>query len=86
MRSAVPVRFHHTHATRSMYQRLKRSLGTKKAQRTWEAKALSVDQTGKNKEEIGRFCEEHLGEEDMVKNGRVLGLAVSRAFGGCQWR
>lgn len=61
-------------------------LGQKRPNGAWEAKALSVDQTGKNKEEIARLCQEHPGEEDMVKNGRVLGLAVSRAFGDCQWR
>lgn len=61
-------------------------LGQKRPNGAWEAKALSVDQTGKNKEEIARLCQEHPGEEDMVKNGRVLGLAVSRAFGDCQWK
>lgn len=61
-------------------------LGQKRPDGTWEAKAVSEDQTGKNQEEIARLFKEHPGEEDMIKNGRVLGLAVSRAFGDCQWK
>ncbi|KAL4787055.1 protein serine/threonine phosphatase 2C [Aspergillus varians] len=53
----------------------------------WGAIPLSVDQTGKNQEEIARLHKEHPGEEeDMVKNGRVLGLMVSRAFGDGRWK
>ncbi|KAJ5343568.1 protein serine/threonine phosphatase 2C [Penicillium brevicompactum] len=29
---------------------------------------------------------EHPGEEDIIRNGRVLGIAVSRAFGDGQWK
>ncbi|CAG7943269.1 unnamed protein product [Penicillium salamii] len=61
-------------------------LGQQRPDGRWEAMPLSVDQTGKNKEEIARLRKEHPGEEDMVKNGRVLGIAVSRAFGGAQWK
>lgn len=61
-------------------------LGRKGPDGRWEAKALSVDQTGNNEEEIARLHEEHPGEEDMIKNGRVLGLMVSRAFGDCRWK
>ncbi|OJJ76653.1 hypothetical protein ASPBRDRAFT_416130 [Aspergillus brasiliensis CBS 101740] len=52
----------------------------------WEATPLSVDQTGHNEAEIARLQAEHPGEDDMIKGGRVLGLAVSRAFGDCQWK
>ncbi|KAJ5135061.1 protein serine/threonine phosphatase 2C [Penicillium bovifimosum] len=61
-------------------------LGQQRPDGRWEAMPLSVDQTGYNKEEIARLQKEHPDEEDMVKNGRVLGLAVSRAFGDCQWK
>ncbi|PKY06427.1 protein serine/threonine phosphatase 2C [Aspergillus campestris IBT 28561] len=61
-------------------------LGQKRPDGTWEAIPLSVDQTGTNKEEIARLHKEHPGEEDIVKNGRVLGIMVSRAFGDCQWK
>ncbi|KAJ5567534.1 protein serine/threonine phosphatase 2C [Penicillium sp. DV-2018c] len=61
-------------------------LGQQRPDGRWEAMPLSVDQTGKNKEEAARLHKEHPGEEDMVKDGRVLGLAVSRAFGDCQWK
>ncbi|KAJ5212156.1 protein serine/threonine phosphatase 2C [Penicillium cinerascens] len=52
----------------------------------WEAIPLSVDQTGYNEEEIARLCSEHPGEKNMIKDGRVLGLAVSRAFGDTRWK
>lgn len=52
----------------------------------WEALALSVDQTGSNTEEVARINKEHPGEEDIAKNGRILGLMVSRAFGDGRWK
>ncbi|KAJ5156479.1 protein serine/threonine phosphatase 2C [Penicillium capsulatum] len=61
-------------------------LGQKKPDGKWQAIPLSVDQTGKNTEEIARLHKEHPGEEDMIKNGRVRGTVVSRAFGDCQWK
>lgn len=59
-------------------------LAQQKPDGKWEAMPLSVDQTGKNKEEIARLHKEHPGEEDIIRNGRVLGIAVSRAFGDGQ--
>ncbi|KAG7294197.1 hypothetical protein NEMBOFW57_004267 [Staphylotrichum longicolle] len=57
-------------------------LGRQKPDGTWEAVPLSVDQTGSNADEIARINREHPGEEDTIaKDGRVLGFAVSRAFG-----
>ncbi|KAL5334690.1 phosphatase 2C-like domain-containing protein [Aspergillus crustosus] len=53
---------------------------------TWKAVPLSVDQTGNNQDEVMRLQKEHPGEDDIVKNGRVLGIMVSRAFGDCQWK
>ncbi|KAM3541767.1 hypothetical protein ARSEF1564_005325 [Beauveria bassiana] len=61
-------------------------LGRKGANGKWEAIPLSVDQTGSNKEEIARLNKEHPGEENIVKNGRVLGMMVSRAFGDGRWK
>ena len=61
-------------------------LGQKRPDGRWEAIPLSVDQTGKNKEEIARLHQEHPGEEGIIKDGRVLGIMVSRAFGDCQWK
>ncbi|KAI1101330.1 putative pyruvate dehydrogenase [Jackrogersella minutella] len=52
----------------------------------WEAIPLSIDQTGKNKDEIERLNKEHPGETDVVKDGRVLGLVISRAFGDSRWK
>lgn len=52
----------------------------------WEAIPLSVDQTGSNQEEITRVQNEHPGETEIVKDGRVLGLMVSRSFGDGQWK
>jgi len=55
---------------------------------TWEAHALSVDQTGSNADEVARINAEHPGEEGIVKGkpGRVLGIMVSRAFGDVFWK
>ncbi|KAJ5457768.1 protein serine/threonine phosphatase 2C [Penicillium sp. IBT 31633x] len=61
-------------------------LGQKMSDGRWETLSLSVDQTGNNKEEIARLHREHPDEEAIVKNGRVLGLMVSRAFGDSQWK
>lgn len=48
----------------------------------WTATPLSVDQTGGNEDEAARLRREHPGEENVVRNGRVLGgLEPSRAFG-----
>jgi pyruvate dehydrogenase phosphatase len=61
-------------------------LGQQRPDGGWEAMLLSVDQTGKNKEEVARLYKEHPDEEDIVKNGRVLGIGVSRAFGDGLWK
>lgn len=47
---------------------------------------LTTDQTGRNPDEIARLRREHPHEPEMVKNGRVLGLAVSRSFGDCRFK
>ena len=52
----------------------------------WEAIALSQDQTGHNESEVSRLQREHPNEPEMVEDGRVLGLAVTRAFGDCRWK
>ncbi|KAJ9289337.1 hypothetical protein DTO021C3_3163 [Paecilomyces variotii] len=61
-------------------------LGQQRPDGTWEVIPLSIDQTGRNEEEIARLYREHPGEEDIVKDGRVLGLMVSRAFGDSRWK
>ncbi|KAM0323488.1 hypothetical protein ACHAQA_008768 [Verticillium albo-atrum] len=61
-------------------------LGQQRPDGTWEAIALSVDQTGSNEAEIARLNAEHPGEESIAKNGRVLGIMVSRAFGDGRWK
>ena len=61
-------------------------LGRPRPNGRWEAIPLSMDQTGKNKQEMARLRGEHPGEEDMIQKGRVLGIAVSRAFGDGQWK
>ncbi|KAM0344871.1 hypothetical protein ACHAPU_007003 [Fusarium lateritium] len=50
----------------------------------YETDALSIDQTGFNKDEVDRLDKEHPRElENMIKpeSGRLYGLAVTRAFG-----
>lgn len=61
-------------------------LGRRSPSGEWQATALSVDQTGYNREEAARIQKEHPDEPDAVKNGRVLGLAVTRAFGDALWK
>ena len=61
-------------------------LGRKSPTGAWEATPLSVDQNGSNVDEIARIDAEHPGEEGIAKNGRILGLAVSRAFGDGRWK
>lgn len=49
---------------------------------------LSVDQTGFNEKEVVRLTQEHPDEPTMIdpKSGRLLGLAVTRAFGDHRWK
>ncbi|KAJ5827020.1 hypothetical protein N7447_003783 [Penicillium robsamsonii] len=61
-------------------------LGQKGSDGKWEVIPLSVDQTGSNEEETTRISKEHPGEENISKDGRVLGLMVSRAFGDSLWK
>ncbi|KAB8269545.1 phosphatase 2C-like domain-containing protein [Aspergillus minisclerotigenes] len=61
-------------------------LGQQKPDGTWEAIPLSVDQTGSNEDEVARINQEHPGEENIAKDGRILGMMVSRAFGDSRWK
>jgi len=61
-------------------------LGRRNAAGKWEATALSADQTGYNKDEIARLQADHPNEPDMIKRGRMLGIAVTRAFGDSRWK
>lgn len=63
-------------------------LGTWDAEKgKYVAKAMSVDQTGFNPEEVTRLKEEHPDEQPVdARTGRVFGIAVSRAFGDARWK
>lgn len=51
------------------------------------ARALSVDQTGFNQDEVDRLKREHPDEDPIdPKTGRVFGIAVARAFGDSRWK
>ncbi|OJD34582.1 protein phosphatase 2c [Diplodia corticola] len=55
----------------------------------YAAVALSRDQTGKNDDEYARLVAAHPGEAETMINresGRLLGLAVTRAFGDHRWK
>ena len=54
----------------------------------YTAQPLSVDQTGFNESEYARIMDAHPDEPDIVdtKTGRLLGLAVTRAFGDHRWK
>ncbi|KAF2868553.1 phosphatase 2C-like domain-containing protein [Massariosphaeria phaeospora] len=49
---------------------------------------LSVDQTGFNKAEVDRLTAAHPDEPDIIDpvSGRLLGMAVTRAFGDHRWK
>ncbi|KAL8846822.1 MAG: hypothetical protein Q9221_008108 [Calogaya cf. arnoldii] len=61
-------------------------LGHRNAQETWEAKQLSVDHTCQNDDEVAKLRAEHPNEADMIKNGRLLGSKLTRAFGDLRWK
>ncbi|KAF2221557.1 phosphatase 2C-like domain-containing protein [Elsinoe ampelina] len=61
-------------------------LGRRIADSKWEAVALSADQNGRNQDEMTRIQREHPGEDAIARDGRMLGLAVSRAFGDSRWK
>lgn len=57
-------------------------LGRRSASGKWTATALSEDQTGGTPSEMKRLREEHPGEPNVTRNGRILGqLEPSRSFG-----
>ncbi|KAL8770614.1 MAG: hypothetical protein Q9209_003682 [Squamulea sp. 1 TL-2023] len=56
-------------------------LGQRNDQGTWEARSLSIEHTCHNEEEVVRLQAEHPNETEMIQDGRLLGSAVTRAFG-----
>ncbi|KAJ3495930.1 hypothetical protein NLG97_g3037 [Lecanicillium saksenae] len=57
--------------------------------KAYTAEALSKDQTGFNEDEVKRLDEAHPGEKEAIldpKSGRLMGLAVTRAFGDHRWK
>ncbi|KAM3451433.1 hypothetical protein MY3296_005249 [Beauveria thailandica] len=61
-------------------------LGHQTADGMWEPLALSEDQTGATESEVARLRKEHPNEEVITNGNRVLGLAISRAFGDFPWK
>ena len=61
-------------------------LGRRNVKGEYEAIPLSVDQTGYNEAEAARIRAEHPNEPDVIQKGRVLGMAVTRAFGDGRWK
>lgn len=61
-------------------------LGQQIADGTWESVALSADQKGGNEAEMERIRKEHPDEEAATKDGKVLGMSVTRAFGDFRWK
>lgn len=56
--------------------------------KTWTTIELSSDQTGFNPDECARLAENHPGESKIIdpKSGRLMGIAVTRAFGDHRWK
>lgn len=62
-------------------------LGRRSPSGKWTATALSDDQTGANPAEAARLRKEHPQEDNVVRNGRVLGgLEPTRAFGDAVYK
>ena len=62
-------------------------LGRRGEKGKWVATPLSVDQTGSNPDEAARMRKLHPGEDNVIRNGRVLGgLEPSRAFGDASYK
>lgn len=62
-------------------------LGRRGESGKWVATPLSVDQTGGNPDEEARLRKAHPGEDNVVRNGRILGgLEPSRAFGDASYK
>lgn len=61
-------------------------LGRRNASGGLDTIPLSTDQTGRNPDEIARLQEGHPNEPEMLQDGRVLKLAVSRAFGDSRFK
>ncbi len=62
-------------------------LGRRAESGKWLATPLSVDQTGGNPDEEARLRKAHPGEDNVVRNGRILGgLEPSRAFGDASYK
>lgn len=58
-----------------------------KADGSWLATPLSIDQTAQNKDEVKRLKLEHPGENLVIKNNRLLGqLQPLRSFGDIQYK
>lgn len=59
------------------------------SKKAYAAEALSKDQTGFNEDEVKRLDAAHPGEKDAILDpatGRLMGLAVTRAFGDHRWK
>ena len=61
-------------------------LGRRNKSGKWEGIDLSVDQNGSNADEVARLQKQHPNEPEMIKDGRLLKLAVTRAFGDSRWK
>ncbi|KAJ3474056.1 hypothetical protein NLG97_g10014 [Lecanicillium saksenae] len=72
-------------ATRTLYTACtgdsRAVLSVQKSDGTWDAIALSEDQGASNEAEHARVRAEHPGELGIIKDGRLMGLGVCRAFG-----
>ncbi|KAH8928288.1 protein serine/threonine phosphatase 2C [Atractiella rhizophila] len=56
------------------------------AEKKWRTRVLTDDHTSFNPKEKERIEKEHPGEPDVNKNGRTLGLGISRAFGDARFK
>ena len=61
-------------------------LGRRNQDGTYSTIPMSIDQTGYNQDEVNRIHTEHPNEPDVIKKGRVAGMAITRAFGDGPWK
>ncbi|KAJ3480748.1 hypothetical protein NLG97_g7991 [Lecanicillium saksenae] len=61
-------------------------LGQQTSDGHWLPEALSEDQNCGNEKETARIRKEHPNEQNVIRNGKVLGMGVTRAFGNFRWK
>ena len=61
-------------------------LGRRTADGMWKVIPLSEEQTGDNPAEVARLQAAHPDEPEMLEDGLLLGMVITRGFGDGRWK